>query len=46
LQKRVGPVLFFNPGAAGKRRFKLFPSVGTLLLQDGEATGSIFPLDE
>jgi putative phosphoesterase len=46
LQKRVGPVLFFNPGAAGKRRFKLFPSVGRLHLLDGEATGTIIPLDD
>ena len=46
LQEQLGPVLFFNPGAAGKRRFKLFPSIGTLLLQDGEATGTIIPLDD
>ena len=46
LQKQLGPVLFFNPGAAGKRRFKLFPSIGTLLLRDGEATGTIIPLDD
>ena len=46
LQKQLGPVLFFNPGAAGKRRFRLFPSIGTLLFQDGEVTGTIIPLDE
>ncbi len=45
LQNQLGSVLFFNPRAAGKRRFKLFPSIGTLLLRHGEATGTIIPLD-
>ena len=44
LQKRLGPVLFFNPGAAGKPRFKLVPSIGTLILEDDQARGTIFPL--
>ena len=44
LQRSLGPVLFFNPGAAGKRRFKLVPSVGTLLLEKGRAEGTIIPL--
>ena len=45
LQRRLGPVLFFNPGAAGKRRFKLLPSIGTLTLEDGRAEGALIPLD-
>ncbi len=45
LQRRVGPVLFFNPGAAGKRRFKLLPSVGVLTLEEGRAEGTLIPLD-
>ncbi len=44
LQRRIGPVLFFNPGAAGKRRFKLLPSIGTLTLEDGTAKGTLIPL--
>ena len=44
LQKTLGPVLFFNPGAAGKRRFKLVPSIGTLELAKDEVRGTIIPL--
>ena len=44
LQRRLGGVLFFNPGAAGKRRFKLVPSIGTLFLGEGEIQGTIFQL--
>ena len=43
-QDRRGPVLFFNPGAAGKRRFKVVPSVGLLELGPGGAEGRIIPL--
>ena len=43
-QKTLGPVLFFNPGAAGKRRFKLVPSIGTLELGKDEVLGAIIPL--
>ena len=46
LQKQLGPILFFNPGAAGKRRFKLFPSIGMLVLENGTAQGAIIPLDD
>lgn len=45
LQRRIGPVLFFNPGAAGKRRFKLLPSIGVLTLEEGRAEGTLIPLD-
>ena len=34
-------VLFFNPGAAGPRRFKLPVTVGRLLLRDGALHGEI-----
>tara|TARA_B100000315_G_scaffold86019_1_gene78854 strand:- start:297 stop:770 length:474 start_codon:yes stop_codon:yes gene_type:complete len=44
LQERRGRTLFFNPGAAGKRRFKAVPSVGFLTLEGGLAEGIIFPL--
>ena len=44
LQRRLGPVLFFNPGAAGKRRFKLVPSIGILSLGEGEVQGTIYQL--
>ena len=44
LQRTLGPVLFFNPGAAGKRRFKLVPSIGTLSLLEGDIQGTIYQL--
>ena len=43
-ERRLGPVLFFNPGAAGKRRFKLIPSIGTLSIGDDEVQGTIYQL--
>ena len=42
--ERIGGVLFFNPGAAGKRRFKVVPSIGLLELSDGHIDGTIVPL--
>ena len=44
LQKRWGSILFFNPGAAGKRRFKVVPSIGFLSIEGGRIEGSIVPL--
>ena len=44
LQRQVGAVLFFNPGAAGKRRFKVVPSVGLLELKGGRVEGTIIPI--
>ena len=44
LQERRGDILFFNPGAAGKRRFKVVPSIGFLSLEDDRIEGSIVPL--
>ena len=34
-QELLGGVLFLNPGAAGKPRFRLVPSVGILTIADG-----------
>ena len=44
LQQEMGDILFFNPGAAGKRRFKVVPSIGFLELEDGRVDGKIIPL--
>jgi len=44
LQKTLGPVLFFNPGSAGKRRFKTVPSIGRLELTEEGVRGVIIPL--
>ncbi len=43
-QQEMGNILFFNPGAAGKRRFKVVPSIGFLELADGRVDGKIVPL--
>jgi len=37
-------VLYFNPGSAGPRRFKLPVSVGKLILEDGGVRGEILQL--
>ncbi len=37
-------VLYFNPGSAGPRRFKLPVSVGKLIVQDGTVRGEILTL--
>ena len=39
-----GEVFFFNPGAAGKRRFKVVPSIGLLDLTEEGIHGTIVPL--
>ncbi len=38
-------VLYFNPGSAGPRRFKLPVSVGRLAVQDGQVEAQIIELD-
>jgi putative phosphoesterase len=38
-------VLFFNPGSAGPRRFKLPVSVGKLTIENGHASTKIIELD-
>ncbi len=37
-------VLYFNPGSAGPRRFKLPLGIGKLVLEDGVVRGEILPL--
>ena len=44
LQKQIESILFFNPGSAGKPRFKTTPSLGLLQIQNGRPQGSIHPL--
>jgi len=39
-----GGLTFFNPGAAGKRRFKVVPSIGLLELEPGLVRGRIVVL--
>jgi putative phosphoesterase len=36
--------LVINPGAAGPRRFRLLPSVGKLVIEDGRVDAEIVPL--
>jgi putative phosphoesterase len=43
LEEKYG-VLYFNPGSAGPRRFKLPITVGRLLFADGELRGEIVEL--
>ena len=43
-QETKGGVLYFNPGSAGPKRFKLPVSVGRLSLRDGEVRGEIVEL--
>ncbi|MGE5360325.1 MAG: metallophosphoesterase family protein [Bacteroidales bacterium] len=42
--RRVGNVLVINPGAAGPRRFNLTPSVGRLVIEDGQPSVEIVDL--
>jgi uncharacterized protein len=37
-------VLYFNPGSAGPRRFKLPVSIGKLILEDGAVRGELLDL--
>jgi putative phosphoesterase len=39
-------VLYFNPGSAGPRRFKLPVTVGKLIVQGGNFRGEIIPILE
>ena len=43
-QRRWGGILFFNPGAAGKRRFKVIPSVGFLTFTQSGIYGRVTEL--
>ncbi len=44
-QQQWGGILFFNPGAAGKRRFKVIPSIGFLTLTRTGVEGVVTPLE-
>jgi putative phosphoesterase len=43
-ESRAG-VLYFNPGSAGPRRFKLPVSIGRLVLKDGDVRGELVHLN-
>jgi len=43
-QETRDEVLYFTPGSAGPRRFKLPVSIGKLILEDGGVRGEILPL--
>jgi putative phosphoesterase len=44
-QEMKGGVLYFNPGSAGPRRFKLPITVGKLLIENGSVRGEIICID-
>jgi putative phosphoesterase len=46
IQEMRGGVLYFNPGSAGPRRFKLPVTVGRLIVQDGAVRGEIIRIVE
>lgn len=46
LQEKRGGVLYFNPGSAGPRRFKLPVSVGRLIVERGEVRGEIISISD
>jgi len=41
MQEKRGGVLYFNPGSAGPRRFKLPVCVGKLIVERGKISGEI-----
>ena len=43
-QETRNGVLYFNPGSAGPRRFKLPATVGRLVVEVGNARGEIIPI--
>jgi len=42
--ERKNGVLYFNPGSAGPRRFRLPVTVGRLTVKDGKVSGEIFEI--
>ena len=44
-QERRDGVLYFNPGSAGPRRFKLPVTVGRLMIEGGHVEAEIITLD-
>jgi putative phosphoesterase len=45
-QESRGGVLYFNPGSAGPRRFKLPVTVGRLIVESGSVRAEIVPILE
>jgi putative phosphoesterase len=45
-QETRGGVLYFNPGSAGPRRFKLPVTVGKLILEGGHVRGEIIRISD
>ncbi len=45
LAERRDGVLWFNPGSAGPRRFRLPVSIGRLVVEDGRVRPRLIPLD-
>jgi len=45
-QETRGDVLYFNPGSAGPRRYRLPASVGLITIEDSRIRGEIIPLPE
>lgn len=45
LNRQVGSTLYFNPGSAGPRRFKLPITVGRITLDEKNVTGRIISLE-
>jgi putative phosphoesterase len=43
-QEALDGVLYFNPGSAGPRRFKLPVSIGRLIVEDGRVKGELLHL--
>jgi uncharacterized protein len=43
-QEERSGVLYFNPGSAGRRRFKLPVSLGRLVVEDGKVRGELINL--
>jgi putative phosphoesterase len=45
MNRQVGSALYFNPGSAGPRRFKLPITVGRITLNENNVTGRIISLE-
>lgn len=44
-QEMLNEVLYFNPGSAGPRRFKLPVSIGKVVVEDGSVRGELLQLE-
>ena len=45
-QEMKNGVLYFNPGSAGPRRFKLPVTVGRIRVEEGKLSGEILPIQQ